>query len=89
MRFTSTIAAAVLSLAGGSQAWSQDPRNGIWVANNIMYNIRDMWVHESCTRMNTDTVLSSGSCSYWTDDQGGFYNGHCTMFPGQVLCIQI
>jgi hypothetical protein len=41
MRFTSTIAAAVLSLAVGSQAWAQDPKNGIWTANNNVYRIND------------------------------------------------
>lgn len=32
-------------------------------------------VHESCTRMNSQIVLTSGDCAYWTDGNGGIGHG--------------
>jgi hypothetical protein len=33
--------------------------------------------------MNTETVLTSGACGYWTDDEGGIYNGRTYNIPHQ------
>lgn len=32
-------------------------------------------VHESCTRMNSQIVLTEGACAYWTNGEGGIGNG--------------
>lgn len=39
MRFSALIIPTALSFASGSYAWTQDA-NGVWVANNNIYNIR-------------------------------------------------
>ncbi|KAI0178123.1 hypothetical protein BJ166DRAFT_620034 [Pestalotiopsis sp. NC0098] len=86
MRFSALIIPTALSFASGSYAWTQDA-NGVWVANNNIYNIRGIQVHEACTRMNTETILNSGACAYWTDGAGHQFHGQCKERPGQVLCI--
>ncbi|KAF3018856.1 hypothetical protein E8E14_007364 [Neopestalotiopsis sp. 37M] len=86
MRFTSIIASTAAVFATSSYAWAKDA-NGVWVANNVVYNIRGTQVHEACTRMNTETILNSGACAYWTDGAGHQFHGQCKERPGQVLCI--
>ncbi|KAK4148457.1 hypothetical protein C8A00DRAFT_19715 [Chaetomidium leptoderma] len=80
MRFISIIVPAALSLAGSCTAWTKSA-GGVWVANNNFYRIRDVWVHESCTRMNTETVLTSGACGYFYDGAGNIYNGRTYIHP--------
>lgn len=43
----------------------------------------DKNIHESCTRMNTNTVLTSGDCAYWTNPHGGMGHGciYVYIFP--------
>ncbi|KAH6855931.1 hypothetical protein B0I37DRAFT_351054 [Chaetomium sp. MPI-CAGE-AT-0009] len=67
-------------------SWPQDPK-GVWVANNHFYRIGGVWAHESCTKMNTATINTSGSCAYWTNGSGGMFKGYCTVYPGQVFCL--
>ncbi|KAL2065133.1 hypothetical protein VTL71DRAFT_4274 [Oculimacula yallundae] len=67
--------------------WAQ-AANGVWVASNTWYarvgNYNN--VHESCTRMNSQTVLTSGECAYWTDGQGGIGHGRCYAHDNKVGC---
>ncbi|KAK3294175.1 uncharacterized protein B0H64DRAFT_443260 [Chaetomium fimeti] len=75
MRFTSSIIAAALSLAGGTNAWRQDP-NGIWVASKELY------------RMNTSVIKTSGECAYYhTNRSRHMFKGNCTVYLGDVYCL--
>jgi len=75
MQLTSIIISTGLALAlapAGALGWAKDA-SGIWVVNNKWYprvgNYNN--VHESCTRMNTQTVLTNGEgCAYWKDSKG-------------------
>ncbi|CAJ0550069.1 Ff.00g099990.m01.CDS01 [Fusarium sp. VM40] len=81
MHFTSTLSvlATALSLAVGTSAWTQSG-DGTWVANNEWhYLYRTGWTaHQSCTWMNTEDPRAEGTaCAYWTNGQGGTFNGRC------------
>ncbi|GKT41156.1 uncharacterized protein ColSpa_01337 [Colletotrichum spaethianum] len=88
MQFTSVIVPAALFLASGCHAWAQ-AANGVWVANNVYYNIRGSTVHEACTTMNTNDVHPGGTkCSYWTNGVGQIFDGKCSYQGNSVLCIK-
>ncbi|KAF2124386.1 hypothetical protein P153DRAFT_401012 [Dothidotthia symphoricarpi CBS 119687] len=53
---------APLTLAASSSAWARAP-NGVWVANNVVYMIGNVQVHEACTKMNTNQYWGSGGCA--------------------------
>jgi len=40
-------------------------------------------VHESCTRMNSEIVLTEGKCSYWSDGNGNMGHG-CKLLPPSI-----
>ncbi|KAM3080238.1 hypothetical protein ACMFMF_003647 [Clarireedia jacksonii] len=87
MQFTSIIIPTVLLFAANCNAWSQ-AGNGVWVANNIYYNIRGTTVHEACTTMNTQDIHANGvGCAFWLDGAGDVFNGKCSHQGGSVLCI--
>ncbi|KAK3342216.1 hypothetical protein B0T25DRAFT_466211 [Lasiosphaeria hispida] len=70
MRLAAFIISTALTLSSGIQAWTKDSA-GVWVANNNWYTIRDIHVHEACTRMNDgNTILRDVDCSFWTDGAG-------------------
>ncbi|KAK0735343.1 hypothetical protein B0T21DRAFT_411979 [Apiosordaria backusii] len=79
MQLTSIVLSTGLALAlapAGALAWAQ-AANGVWVASNTWYSRVGNYnnVHESCTRMNSQIVLTNGEdCSYWTNGQGA--QGH-------------
>ncbi|KAH7349332.1 hypothetical protein B0T11DRAFT_129916 [Plectosphaerella cucumerina] len=87
MRFTTVLASAALYFAAGSDAWAQ-AADGRWIANDRTYWLEGSNVHESCTIRNTNTVLRSGGCVYWTNAQGGQFHGTCTTDPNfGVICL--
>jgi hypothetical protein len=46
-----------------------------------VYHLFLVQVHEACTRMNTETILNSGACAYWTDGAGHQFHGRkCSLF---------
>ncbi|CAG9975519.1 unnamed protein product [Clonostachys byssicola] len=87
MHFISIVAA--LALASGTQAWTKDGQ-GNWVANNNCFATQSSYnpctlanVHESCTRMNDNTVIyrNNEACAYWTDGAGTIKRGHKCIRP--------
>jgi hypothetical protein len=44
-----------------------------------------VWVHESCTRMNTDHVHLGGKCSFWKDAIGNMYGGSRYLYPSSSM----
>ncbi|KAH8760633.1 hypothetical protein BGZ57DRAFT_879761 [Hyaloscypha finlandica] len=90
MHVTTLILSTGLTLAlapAGVLAWAQ-AGNGVWVANNVWYSRVGNYnnVHESCTRMNSQIVLTSGDCAYWTDGNGGIGHGQCVVGNNKVGC---
>ncbi|KAI8715049.1 hypothetical protein NCS52_01011700 [Fusarium sp. LHS14.1] len=79
MRFIS-VATALFALTNVSSAWTQD-RNGVWTANNNWYWIRGDYVHEGCTRMNSQET-HVGPCAYFTNNHGDIFRGHCAIVLG-------
>jgi hypothetical protein len=90
MQLTSIVISTGLALAMapfGALAWAK-AANGVWVASNTWYprvgNYNN--VHESCTRMNSQIVLTNGEdCSYWTNGQGGQGHGRKLFFPSSFF----
>ncbi|KAF5024617.1 hypothetical protein F66182_3380 [Fusarium sp. NRRL 66182] len=81
MHFPSTLSvlATALSVAVGTSAWAQ-AGDGTWVANNQWHYLsKTGWnAHEACTWRNTDSARSENTaCAYWTNAQGGIFNGRC------------
>lgn len=37
-------------------------------------------VHEACTKMNTQEFWKTGDCAYWTNAEGGIFNGSMFLF---------
>ncbi|KAI5211372.1 hypothetical protein AUEXF2481DRAFT_209426 [Aureobasidium subglaciale EXF-2481] len=90
MHATSLIISTSLALAltpAGVLGWAQ-AANGVWVASNTWYGRVGNYnnVHESCTRMNSQTVLTSGECAYWTDGNGNMGHGNCYAHDDKVGC---
>ncbi|KAJ4163048.1 hypothetical protein NW754_014471 [Fusarium falciforme] len=79
MRFIS-VATALFALTNVSSAWTQDA-NKVWTANNNWYWIRGDYVHEACTRMNTEQT-HVGPCAYFTNNRGDIFRGHCAVVLG-------
>ncbi|KAK3357836.1 hypothetical protein B0T25DRAFT_604912 [Lasiosphaeria hispida] len=76
MHYTTLLLSTALAIApAGVLGWAQ-AANGVWVVSNTWYprvgNYNN--VHESCTRMNSNIVLTSGDCAYWKDGNGNI--GH-------------
>jgi len=38
--------------------------------------------------MNSQTVLTSGDCAYWTDSKGGIAGGQCVVGNNKVECVR-
>lgn len=90
MQFTTLILSTVLALAPTETlAWAKSG-DGVWTANNVWYGRVGNYnnVHESCTRMNSQIVLTSGDCAYWTDSHGGIAGGHCVAHDNKVECVR-
>ncbi|KAK5656743.1 hypothetical protein OQA88_4291 [Cercophora sp. LCS_1] len=90
MHFTALAISTGLTIAlapAGAFGWAK-AANGVWVANNKVYGQVGSYknVHEACTRMNTNTVLTSGECAYWTNGQGGMAHGYCVVTKNAVDC---
>ncbi|CAH0020835.1 unnamed protein product [Clonostachys rhizophaga] len=89
MHFISIVGA--LAFATGIQGWTKDGQ-GNWVANNNWWVIRGTNVHESCTRMNDNTVIyrNNEACAYWTDGAGTIKRGRCKLTnqnPSTASCV--
>ncbi|KAF2819560.1 hypothetical protein CC86DRAFT_131299 [Ophiobolus disseminans] len=85
MRVTSII--IPLSLAAYCSAWAQ-AKDGTWVANDVAHIIRGAFVHEACTRMNTNDYWKSGPCAYWADNSNNnIFHGSCVdwRFEGRTI----
>lgn len=56
--------------------WSPESWKTSWrrYTNGIWHSL-DKNVHESCTRMNSNIVLTSGGCAYWVNGQGEIKRG--------------
>jgi hypothetical protein len=90
MQFTTLIISTVLALApAGALAWAKNGQ-GVWTANNVVYSRVGNYnnVHESCTRMNSNIVLTSGDCAYWIDSHGGISGGQCVARNNKVECVR-
>ncbi|THW98738.1 hypothetical protein D6D13_10528 [Aureobasidium pullulans] len=90
MHVSTLILSTSLTLAlapAGVVGWAQ-AANGVWVASNTWYprvgNYNN--VHESCTRMNSNIVLTSGECAYWMDSHGTIGHGLCYAEDNKVGC---
>jgi hypothetical protein len=93
MQLTSIVISTAFTLAmapAGALAWAQ-AANGVWVAHNTWYGRVGNYnnVHESCTRMNSQIVLTNGEdCSYWTNGQGAQGHGRkFVLFSFLFLCF--
>ncbi|KAK3395322.1 hypothetical protein B0H63DRAFT_534079 [Podospora didyma] len=86
MHFTAVVISLVLAPVG-ALAWAK-AGNGVWVANNKVYPQVGSYknVHESCTRMNSNIVLTSGDCAYWTNSKGEIGHGYCHVTSNSVEC---
>uniref|UniRef100_A0A8H7KCV4 Uncharacterized protein n=1 Tax=Bionectria ochroleuca TaxID=29856 RepID=A0A8H7KCV4_BIOOC len=90
MKFNSIVAA--LTFATGIQGWTKyDQKIGLPITIVGLHEAVTN-VHESCTRMNDNTVIycNNEACAYWTDCAGTIKRGRCKLTnqnPSTASCV--